>query len=150
MSLRNILFMVAAVILLASASAYTVFVIVGAPLGTGVSAERRLSSRQNAPGPIFSVGTMTINLSASNVSSGRVVRAGVAFELDNEKARRELESREEQVKDRIIAVMRQRTPESISTNEGLEELRQLLKDEVGVLVVEGRIVDVYFFDLVVP
>lgn len=152
MNFRNIILIIAVVILLASASAYTVFAIVGAPLGGGrISVDSEQSRGRSGPGPVFNVGTMTINLAArSGATSGRVVRAGIAFELDGEKTKRQLEQREEQVKDRIISIMRQQTPEDIATNEGLDALKVHLKEAIDGVLSEGHVVDVYFFDLVVP
>lgn len=150
MSLRNILLIVAIIILLASASAYTVFTLVGAPLGSRVQGPEAAPSGRAAPGPIFSVGQMIINLSNPGSSSGRVVRAGIAFELDSEKTRRQMEQREEQVKDRIISIVRQQTLESVATNDGLDQLRADLKEEVNGLLVDGHVVNVYLFEWVVP
>lgn len=150
MSLRNIILIIAVVILLASASAYTVFAIVGAPLGGQRTAVETTSSRRSTPGPVFNVGSMVMNLAGGSGPSRTVVRAGIAFELDSEKTLRQLEQREEQVKDRILSVVRQQTLDDVSTNEGLDVMRLSLKDEVNGLLAEGEVVDVYLFEWVVP
>lgn len=151
MSLRNILLIVAVIILLASASAYTVFTIVGVPLGNRPLPTETVSpARSSTPGPVYNAGSMIVNLSGSNNASGRVVRAGVAFELDSEKTRRQLEQREEQVKDRILSIVRQQTLESVATNEGLDAMRGDLKQAIGALLHEGEVVNVYLFEWVVP
>lgn len=149
MSMRNVIIIVAVIVLLASGSAYTVFSIIGAPWGGESPRPATKSSERNGPGPIYNAGTMTVNLSAHGVPSTRFVRAGVAFELDSEKARRQLEQREEQVKDKIISIVRQQTPESIATAEGERALKQQLGEAVNELLVDGLVRDVYFFDLVV-
>lgn len=147
MSLRNVIIIIAVIVLLASGSAYTVFTLVGPPWGA--QAPRAVEADRTNSGPIYNAGTMTVNLSAHGVPSTRFVRAGVAFELDSERSRRRLEQRDEQVKDKIISVVRQQTPASIASDEGMDEIRQLLVASIKELLPEGDVIDVFFFDLVV-
>lgn len=148
MSLRNVIIIIAVIVLLSSGSAYTVFTLVGPPWGAQQVKVVEVDRNAKA-GPIYNAGVMTVNLSAHGVPSTRFVRAGVAFELDSERSRRRLEQREEQVKDRIIAVVRQQTPETIASDEGMDEIRRLLSASIKELLPEGTVNDVFFFDLVV-
>lgn len=150
MSLRNIIIIIAVIVLLASGSAYTVFTLVGPPWGAyPAQSAAGGDGGVKAPGPIYNAGTMVVNLSAHGVPSTRFVRAGIAFELDSDNARKHLEQREEQVRDRIISVVRQQTPESIADENGMNEMRSMLKNSISELLPEGNVVNVFFFDLVV-
>lgn len=95
------------------------------------------------------VGTFTVNLSNNGVPGVRYVRTGVVLEVDSEKTVRELERREPQVKDRIISIIRLQTTESISGAEGQEQLRQSLLESVNELLPDGRVVQVWFTEMVV-
>ncbi len=77
------------------------------------------------------------------------MRTGVVLEADSDKTVRELERREPQIVDRIISIMREQTAQSISGAEGQEKLRTQLLESVNEVLGEGRIVQVWFTDLVV-
>lgn len=146
MNVRTLLLLISFVILLASGSAYVVFSIVGGPLGGG---DMAVSGRTNQPGPMYDIGTLTVNLSNNGAPGARYMRTGVVLEVDSDKTMRELEQREPQVVDRIISVMREQTAQSISGAEGQEKLRAQLLESVNEVLFEGRIVQVWFTDLVV-
>lgn len=95
------------------------------------------------------VGTLTVNLSTNGSPGARYVRSGIVLEVDSEKTVRELGRREPQVKDRIISIVRLQTTESIAGAEGQEQLRRSLVDSLNELLSDGRVVQVWFTDLVV-
>lgn len=134
--------------MLASGAAYTVFTIVGGPLNVsrdGASGGRRAEG----PGPMYEIGTLMVNLATNGAPGVRYVRTGVVLEADSEKTLRELERRQPQVRDRIIAVVREQTAESIAGNDGQDRLRESLVRSVNELLSEGEVVQVWFTDLVV-
>lgn len=98
---------------------------------------------------MFEIGPLTVNLSNNGAPGVRYMRTGIVLEVDSEKTRRALEQREPQVKDRIIAIVREQTTESISGVEGLERLRGELRQSVNELLSEGQVHQVLFTDLVV-
>lgn len=146
MNFRTLLLIISLVILLASGSAYVVFVIVGGPFDRG---DLEASGRGELPGPMYDVGTLTVNLQNDGAPGVRYVRTGVVLELDSQKTARELERREPQIVDRIIAVLREQTVESISGSEGQEKLRTQLLASVNEVLAEGEVLQVWFTDLVV-
>ena len=82
---------------------------------------------------MYEIGTLMVNL-ATKSAAGRAVRAqGVVLEADSEKTLRELERRQPQVRDRIIAVVREQTAESIAGNDGQDRLRESLVRSVNEL-----------------
>src|SRR5690606_39809532 len=68
---------------------------------------------------------------------------------DLERTRREVEQREPQIVDRILSVMRQQTVTSVTGAEGQEKLRAEIVASVNDILVQGRVIQVWFTDLVV-
>lgn len=149
MNVRTLIVIVAVTVLLASAAAYTVFALVGAPLGSDGPGLNLFSRNSDVPGPMYETGEMTVNLLANNQPSTRYVRTNIVIELDSDKTLQTVEQRTAQFRDRIISIIRQETVSSISGSEGQEALAQTLMATLNNLLPEGEIVSVYFVDLVV-
>jgi len=145
MNVRTLLLIISLVILLASGAAYGVFTIMGGPLGAAGGG----SKEKDGPGPMFEIGTLIVNLAPNGTPGGRFVRANIVLEADSDKTLRELARREPQVKDRVIAVVREKTAASIAGADGQEQLRRELLSSVNELLTEGQVVQVWFTDLVV-
>jgi len=146
---RNILILVALVILLAAGSAYSVYMFMGFTFGREPGAAERVDSRQGVAGPLLDVGSFTVNLAAGDLPSARYVRTGIVLEVDSETTKRLLEERQPQVRERVIRVLRQQTMESIRGVEGMERLKEQVQAAVNETLADGTVRDVYFVDLVV-
>ncbi|MBO8141044.1 MAG: flagellar basal body-associated FliL family protein [Firmicutes bacterium] len=146
---RNFIILIALVILLAAGTTYSVFVFLGLPMGGDLEQGPSGPARESSLGPMFDAGTFTVNLSAGGVPAARYVRTGIVLDLDSQATLELVQERDPQVRDRIIAVLRQQTPESISGSEGLEQLKQTLKDAIDQVLPEGSVDDVFFVELVV-
>lgn len=147
MNVRTLLLIISLVILLASGAAYVVFTVIGGPLNP--RGDMETGARVSQPGPMYEVGPLMVNLSANGSPGVRFMRTGVVLEADSDKTFRELERREPQVIDRIISIVRQQTAQSIAGVDGQEQLRKQLLEAVNELLPEGRVVQVWFTDLVV-
>jgi len=145
MNFRTFLLIISLAILLASGTTYMVFTLV-----RGATGPREGAGRVGAPGPMYDIGTLTVNLLNSEGETGvRYMRTGVVLELDSERTRREVEQREPQIVDRILSVMRQQTVTSVTGAEGQEKLRAEIVASVNDILVQGRVIQVWFTDLVV-
>lgn len=143
MNFRTLLLIISLAILLASGSTYLVFTFFGGSVGGG-------DGTAGQPGPMYDVGPLTVNLLNGNGGTGvRYMRTGVVLELDAEKTRREIEQRQPQIKDRIIAVLRQQTVDSVTGKDGQDKLRAELVASINEVLTEGQVVQVWFTDLVV-
>ncbi|HEY8416773.1 MAG TPA: flagellar basal body-associated protein FliL [Limnochordales bacterium] len=147
--IRNVIILIALVILLAAGTAYAVYTYLGISFARTVGPSGSGEGHPLAPGPMVDVGTFTVNLAAGDAPSARYVRTGIVLEVDSEETKQWAEQRSPQVRDRVISVLRQQTMESIHGAEGMERLRQRLRDAINEVLVEGVVRDVYFVDLVV-
>ncbi len=97
---------------------------------------------------IVAVDTIIVNLSASN--GRRYLKAKINLEAKDADVRKKIESKQVQIKDRLISILSSKTLEEIDGLEGQEVLRNEIKDAVDVIVkVEGGVLQVYFTEFVV-
>ena len=146
---RNVIILIALVILLAAGTAYSVYTYLGISFGRTAGPSNDGYGRVLAPGPMVDLGTFTVNLAAGGSPSARYVRTGIVLEVDSEETKRWAEERSPQLRDRVIGVLRQETMESIHGAEGMERLRRRLREAISDVVPENAVRDVYFIDLVV-
>ena len=148
--MRNLIILLALVILLAAGTAYAVYAYMGVSFGwrsggTGPGAAASLPQ----PGPMLDAGTFTVNLSAGNGPSARYVRTGIVLELASLQVQAALEQRMPQVRDRIIGVLREQTMESLHGSDGMTQLKDQLRASIEELTGPEMVVDIYLVDLVV-
>ncbi|HEY8425796.1 MAG TPA: flagellar basal body-associated FliL family protein [Limnochordales bacterium] len=101
-------------------------------------------------GPTLDAGEFVVNLApGSGGLSIRYARVGVTVEADRREVVDELSRREPQVRDTIIAVIRTKRFEDLTSTAGTEAVRQELVQALQRLVTKGRVVNVYFTELVI-
>ncbi|MFO7311039.1 MAG: flagellar basal body-associated FliL family protein [Bacillota bacterium] len=144
---RNLMILLALVILLAAGTAYAVYALLGVSLGWRSSGG--VAAALGEPGPMLDAGSFTVNLSAGTGPSVRYLRTGIVMELGSPEVQLALEQRMPQVRDRIIGVLREQTMDSLHGSEGMARLKQQLRASVEELTGPGTIVDIYLVDLVV-
>ncbi|NLY11488.1 MAG: flagellar basal body-associated protein FliL [Firmicutes bacterium] len=113
-------------------------------LGTG----RTSIVEKREIGPTFTAGEFIVNLVA-NSNQNRFIRTGIVLEVDSRSTITELEKREPQVRDRIISTLRLRSVEELSKTDGLDSLKEDLMKTLNDLLLKGKIVDIYFNELVI-
>lgn len=79
----------------------------------------------------------------TNLANNHIVRLSFKMETDSKKAKEELEKREFQVKDIIIAELGNMKPEQFEGKEGLKAFKETIKNDVNELMHEGKVVKVY-------
>ncbi|MEW6045933.1 MAG: flagellar basal body-associated FliL family protein [Bacillota bacterium] len=115
--------------------------------------ERRAASAEAAApaplGPTLDAGEFIVNLAPGPGLGIRYARLGVVIEVDRREVIDELQRRQPQVQDAIIGVVRSKRFEDLSSREGAEALRKELVEVLQRLVSKGKVVNVYYTQLVI-
>lgn len=98
-------------------------------------------------GPMVDLGEYTTNLSGNE--GANYIKVKITFEVSNEEAVKELETKAPMVKHLINSVLRGKSKEELNEKDGMDKLAQLLKKAVNQKMVEGRILETYFPSFVI-
>jgi flagellar protein FliL len=79
----------------------------------------------------------------TNLSSGNIVRLSFKIETDSKKAKEELEQREFQIRDIIISELANMTADQLDGKEGMDKLKETVKQKANGLMQEGKVNKVY-------
>jgi flagellar FliL protein len=79
----------------------------------------------------------------TNLSSGNIVRLSFKIETDSKKAKEELEQREFQIRDIIISELANMTAVQLEGKEGMDNLKETVKQKANELMHEGKVNKVY-------
>ncbi|WP_324667573.1 flagellar basal body-associated FliL family protein [Geochorda subterranea] len=155
---------VALIIVASTGSAFLAYLMFNRqlPMAQQPAGERGVVSSPSAPaesaeaaavaplGPTLDAGEFVVNLApGSGGLSIRYARVGVTVEADRREVVEELARRQPQVRDAIIAVIRTKRFEDLTSTAGTEAVRQELVQALQRLVSRGRVVNVYFTELVI-
>ncbi|MGM0471498.1 MAG: flagellar basal body-associated FliL family protein [Bacillota bacterium] len=91
-------------------------------------------------GPTYEVGEFTVNLAKSQ----RYVSLNMVLEISNEELIKKLENRNPQIRDAVISILRNKSPEDIDAQGKTMELRDEIRKELNKLVADGEITNVFF------
>lgn len=111
--------------------------------------QQAIAAEKPPLGPTLSLGDFVVNLEPGPGLVMRYARIALVAEVDARETVEELRRREPQVKDVVIGVLRNRRADELSRPEGLEQVRQQLRDDLSRLVSKGRVVNVYFTEFVI-
>ncbi|OAS83329.1 MULTISPECIES: flagellar basal body-associated protein FliL [Metabacillus] len=79
----------------------------------------------------------------TNLSSGNIVRLSFKIETDSKKAKEELEQREFQIRDIIISELANMTADQLEGKEGMDKLKETVKQKANGLMQKGKVNKVY-------
>jgi flagellar FliL protein len=79
----------------------------------------------------------------TNLSSGNIVRLSFKIETDSKKAKEELEQREFQIRDIIISELANMTADQLDGKDGMDKLKETVKQKANGLMQEGKVNKVY-------
>ncbi|MBM7623512.1 flagellar basal body-associated FliL family protein [Sporohalobacter salinus] len=96
-------------------------------------------------GPTYKAGNFTVNLS----NDRRYLRMDLVLEVSNEDVIKKLKSRNPQIRDAVISIIRTKKTEDINTKAGTKALREQIRSELNKLISEGRVTNVFFTEFVV-
>ncbi|CAG9609753.1 flagellar basal body-associated FliL family protein [Pseudoneobacillus rhizosphaerae] len=91
---------------------------------------------------IIAMSVKTENIT-TNLSSGGYVQLSFQLQTDSEKAKRELEKRDFQVKNVILKIFSSLTEDAINSPEETVQFEEQIKNEMNKLMQSGHIVKVY-------
>jgi flagellar FliL protein len=115
--------------------------------GEGEDLPEEMEEEQPDIGPLYSIGTMIVNL--ADQGGKRYLRVNMELELSHPEVATEIEKRLPLVRDSILMVLSTKTYQDISTNEGKNTLRTQLVTNLGQFFMSGNIVNVFFTEFVV-
>ena len=134
-----------AVIILAAGIAFGVAMLVlkSVPVGgTAPKGETGGKAKSESLGTTFDAGEFITNLAAEG--GNRFVKVNIVFSFQDTKVQEEIDNKLPGIKNAIISILRQQTPDSLAEPKGMDKLADSLKKSVNALLVKGNITNVYF------
>lgn len=99
------------------------------------------------PGPVFSVGSIMTNLGP--YPRPVYIHISVELEVDGDEALEELEGRSGAVRDRILRILRAKSPADLDGSDGMHELAAEIRDAVNQMLTSGAVREVYFSEFII-
>lgn len=122
----------------------------GAAGGAFWMVRRKPAVVQAAPegtGPLYTIGELVTNLNEPNRRA--YIQVEVAVEVQDQKVRKELETRAAQVKNEVLVILRARSMEHVQGAEGMRRLAEDLQARLNSLLPDAGVRKVYFTEFVV-
>lgn len=85
----------------------------------------------------------------TNLADRGYVKVSIVCLLDGKEVEKELAKKEYQIKDRVYAILRSKTYDSVKDSKGMEVLKKEIKDTVNKLIESGEVEEVYFTNIIV-
>lgn len=97
-------------------------------------------------GKVIPLETFIVNLAGSK--GRKVLKVNMELEVKGQDIIQEIDNRKAQIRDFIIIILSSKTYDEVSTKEGKDALRNEIKDNVNSFLSKGKIVNVYFTELI--
>ncbi len=97
-------------------------------------------------GKVIPLETFIVNLAGSK--GRKVLKVNMELEVKGQDIIQEIDNRKAQIRDFIIIILSSKTYDEVSTKEGKDGLRNEIKDNVNSFLSKGKIVNVYFTELI--
>lgn len=97
-------------------------------------------------GKVIPLETFIVNLAGSK--GRKVLKVNMEIEVKGQEIIQEIDNRKAQIRDFIIIILSSKTYDEVSTKEGKDALRNEIKDNVNSFLSKGKIVNVYFTELI--
>lgn len=105
---------------------------------------QQTADAKNAPSPdILSEVTSEPLEVTTNLSDDTYIKLAVLFQVDNPRAKEELDQRMFQLKDTLITLLQNRTKKDVNGDKGLKNLKDALKNKANSLLSSGKVEHVY-------
>ncbi|NLZ53287.1 MAG: flagellar basal body protein FliL [Thermoanaerobacteraceae bacterium] len=85
----------------------------------------------------------------TNLSDRGYVKLSLVYLLNDKHAEKEVESKDSEIRDKVFTILRSKNYDSIKDSNGMEKLRVEIKESLNQLLNGGRILDVYFTNIIV-
>ncbi len=97
-------------------------------------------------GKVIPLETFIVNLAGSK--GRKVLKVNMELEVKGQDIIQEIDNRKAQIRDFIIIILSSKSYDEVSTKEGKDTLRNEIKDNVNSFLSKGKIVNVYFTELI--
>ncbi len=97
-------------------------------------------------GKVIPLETFIVNLAGSK--GRKVLKVNMELEVKGQEIIQEIDNRKAQIRDFIIIILSSKSYEEVSTKEGKDSLRNEIKDNVNSFLSKGKIMNVYFTELI--
>lgn len=107
------------------------------------------AEERNAPeevGKVIPLETFVVNLAGSK--GRKVLKVNMELELKGVDVVKEIDNRKAQIRDFIIIILSSKSYDEVSTKEGKDALRNEIKDNINSFLSKGKILNVYFTELI--
>ncbi len=97
-------------------------------------------------GKVIPLETFIVNLAGSK--GRKVLKVNMELEIKGSEVIQEIENRKAQIRDFIIIILSSKSYDEVSTKEGKDALRNEIKDNINSFLSKGKIINVYFTELI--
>ncbi|MEQ1722414.1 MAG: flagellar basal body-associated FliL family protein [Pseudobdellovibrio sp.] len=107
------------------------------------------SEEQGKPeevGKVIPLETFIVNLAGSK--GRKVLKVNMELEVKGQEVIQEIENRKAQIRDFIIIILSSKSYDEVSAKEGKDALRNEIKDNINSFLSKGKIINVYFTELI--
>lgn len=97
-------------------------------------------------GKVIPLETFIVNLAGSK--GRKVLKVNMELEVKGQDVIQEIDNRKAQIRDFIIIILSSKSYDEVSSKEGKDALRNEIKDNINSFLSKGKIVNVYFTELI--
>lgn len=114
----------------------------------GEQATQEVESTKSADevGKVIPLETFIVNLAGSK--GRKVLKVNMELEIKGQEVIQEIENRKAQIRDFIIIILSSKSYDEVSAKEGKDALRNEIKDNINSFLSKGKIINVYFTELI--
>jgi flagellar protein FliL len=115
-----------------------------------IEGEQQTQSNEQAKaeeiGKVIPLETFIVNLAGSK--GRKVLKVNMELEVKGLEVIQEIENRKAQIRDFIIIILSSKSYDEVSAKEGKDALRNEIKDNINSFLSKGKIINVYFTELI--
>lgn len=97
-------------------------------------------------GQVIPLETFIVNLAGSK--GRKVLKVNMELEVKGQEVIQEIDNRKAQIRDFIIIILSSKSYDEVSAKEGKDALRNEIKDNINSFLSKGKIINVYFTELI--
>ena len=97
-------------------------------------------------GRVIQLETFIVNMDGSK--GRKVLKINMELEIKGKEVETEIEHRKAQIRDFIIIILSSKSYEEVSSKEGKDALKNEIKDNINSFLSKGKIINVYFTELI--
>ena len=114
--------------------------------GEQVTQEFDIKKTGDEVGKVIPLETFIVNLAGSK--GRKVLKVNMELEIKGNEVIQEIENRKAQIRDFIIIILSSKSFDEVSAKEGKDALRNEIKDNINSFLSKGKIINVYFTELI--